>query len=484
MRTRRPVLVMVVAASAAGLFGGVGLPAASALAVPAAQASASPGLVNTDVAGTSTLSGVGCASAGCVAIGDDTMPDGTSNGVVVPVQKGAAGQAQAVAGTDHLFGVSCVADGSCLAVGDAATTVNGVIEDVAAIVPLRIGSDASVTAGRVSEVSPLGYLDEVACVSDSQCVAVESENGGSGNPMVVPVANGQAGSPVAVPAGGYSPAVGCSADTCWLTVERATGSGGIVYAVNLSSAALEQTDQTSEFSPIAFACPVAEQCVVAGGFESTQAATRPMTGGKLASTWWSDAANSPLFAVACESVTLCVGLGPTPTPILADGRYLGTGDQSKAQYRAIAYAGNHNYIAVGYEPAATGEVGTFTTATLPPPVNTNLSCQAPKRVKKGKKFIITVRLTDAATGAGVNGQSIQYSYRLLSRTGRPTGSWTTLADAAGQPLTVPTETQGGRSGVARLRATDTKPAEWRAAYLEQTLAYWPSNSPTVKVLLR
>ncbi|MDQ2760169.1 MAG: hypothetical protein M3Y17_06970, partial [Actinomycetota bacterium] len=159
----------------AGTFGfsGVGCTSAGCVAVGSnfagegavvpVAADGTPGRVRAD-AGTHELGGVGCTSAGCVAVGSNFNFDfatgyGFYEGVVVPVAAdGTPGRAQTVAGTDYFSGVGCTSAG-CVAVGSSAG--EGVVVPVA----------ADGTPGSARTVAGTQFLDGVGCTS-AGCVAV------------------------------------------------------------------------------------------------------------------------------------------------------------------------------------------------------------------------------------------------------------------------------------------------------------------------
>lgn len=466
----RAAVVGLVALVTSGELCGVGPSAWSLTASRAASDHSS-----TDVANTSMLDGVACAASGCVAVGESDAADGTSTGAVVPITGGTPGQVQTVPTTVHLFGVACTAGGTCLAVG-AAKDAQG--DELGALLPVTIGAGGNVTPGSATTVASVTELGRVACLSADHCLAVDSV---ANPPLVVAVVNGSAGSPVAVPDHGSNPAVACSPMSCWLTAD-ASRPGGAMYSVEASTGALRETSTISTVLPDSLSCPASDRCVVGAevaGFQQPYAAVYSATAGKVSGKYRIDASAGPVAGIACESTALCVGLAPGATPILRGGEAFGNVATSHPVYRAVTYAGNHAYVSVGYDVTASGRLGAVTMTSLPPPTSTKLSITAPKYVKKDRRFIITARLTDSSTGRGIDGQPIQFAYRPLTRSGRPKGAW-----ATGGTLTITTHRYDGRAGVARLRASDDRPLEWRAEYPQQSLRYWPSVSAAVKVRLR
>lgn len=120
------------------------------------------------VAGTSTLSGVACASfTTCYAVG---QKNAGPEGLVVPITNGIPGAAHVVAGTWGLSGVACPSATTCKAVG---------------FIPSQYGDGAAVpitdgTIGAAQTVAGTQSLSGVACPSATTCYAVGGARNGQG----------------------------------------------------------------------------------------------------------------------------------------------------------------------------------------------------------------------------------------------------------------------------------------------------------------
>ena len=172
------------------------------------------------VAGGDVLSGVGCTSAGCVAVGNSS-----AGGVVVPIAAdGTPGRAQTVAGTGYLEGVGCTSAG-CVAVGSNFSR-EGVVVPVA----------ADGTPGRARTVAGTYVISEVGCTS-AGCVAVGfSSYFANGVGVVVPVAaNGTPGRAQAVAGANDLSGVGCTSAGCLAVGDNAAGTAGVVVPVSVPS---------------------------------------------------------------------------------------------------------------------------------------------------------------------------------------------------------------------------------------------------------
>ncbi len=187
------------------------------------------------VAGVYGLSGVGCTSAGCVAVGENSsFPNGVvvvpNEGVVVPVAAdGTPGSAQAVAGAYELRGVGCTSAG-CIAVGSNSAR-DGVVVPIA----------ADGTPGSVQTVAGTQVLDAVGCTS-AGCVAVGESSAGDG--VVVPVAaDGTPGSARTVAGTQFLDGVGCTSAGCVAVGTNSYFAEGVVVPVSVTSSTPKPTPQ-------------------------------------------------------------------------------------------------------------------------------------------------------------------------------------------------------------------------------------------------
>jgi hypothetical protein len=143
---------------------------------------------------------ISCLSDGqCYAVGDESDA-GAPSSIAVPIDAGAIGAVQAVAGMSSLTGIFCVSDAVCFATGTLANSDNNACSSPICGGVVTINQGVAGAPYRVPE--PEVSLDDLACVSTTVCYAVGSAMDPSSlrnEGAIVTIDDGKPSSPQLVP---------------------------------------------------------------------------------------------------------------------------------------------------------------------------------------------------------------------------------------------------------------------------------------------
>ena len=287
--------------------------ALSALAVIATLgAGATPAAADTvtPITGTTIMWGVGCSTAtDCVAVGDAGSIGQVSVGAVVADSGNHVGSVQTVTGTNELYGVACPSSTQCLAVGTGMTASNGVV--------VRIING---TAGGAQWPSQTSTLRGIACYTSLNCVAVGwvfgNFPGGQGEmAIVVPLANGvpQAVEMISGALGLYG--VACYTNTSCVAVGWDAGGSGVVVPISNGTASGAVTVSGSS-TLFGVACSDVNHCAAVGGYSAPSSnsvgVVVPITNGAPGAAIQVPGAGV-LQGISCPSSAVCWAVGISGT---------------------------------------------------------------------------------------------------------------------------------------------------------------------------
>lgn len=317
--------------------------AGAGVAAPLPSNAAAPTDVNTD----DLLDAVSCWSSGsCVAVGYYTDSDDDQQALVVPITNGVPGSAEEVtlpsnAGADpngDLYGISCYASGTCVAVGTYEDSADATNELVVAIDDGAPATGVEVLAPSSSNPNPYGELDSVSCQSDGTCTAVGwyyDDLSGDYAGMVVPITGGTPGAAAEITSlpGGASPQnaflddVSCPATgTCTaLGYYNDYGNSLVVPITNgvasQGTEALAPSDSTTPaISFEGLSCQSSGACLAVGSYNTAanvEAAVIPISNGvpspgvevSLPSDAEADGQSASLSGVSCPASGACLAAG-------------------------------------------------------------------------------------------------------------------------------------------------------------------------------
>jgi hypothetical protein len=288
-----------------------GLAAAMAVSFAAGASPASAETVSPaqEVPGTTSLIGVGCATATtCYAVG--FISPGFA--VMVPIVDGVAGTAQQLPGASAgLEDVDCTSATTCYAVGWHLVQIPGERpERRAIVVPITNG-----VLGAPVEVPDANRLVSVDCVDGTTCYALTEDA------MVLPIVNGVPGAQQPLPGIDFAVSIGCASPTTCYVVGNKMGDfespdfedwfdkGIVVPIVNGVVGAAQEIPAMSLANGVA--CTSATTCYVVGngGFDVGLApVVVPLVDGVPGEpTVVPDA--GALIGIACATSTTCEAVG-------------------------------------------------------------------------------------------------------------------------------------------------------------------------------
>jgi hypothetical protein len=287
---------------------------AAAIATSFAASGASPASAETvspaqEVPGTTSLTGVGCATATtCYAVG--FISPGFA--VMVPVIDGVAGTAQRLPGTSAaLDDVDCTSATTCYAVGWHLVQIpGGRPERHAIVVPITNG-----VLGTPVEVPGVERLVSIDCVDGTTCYVLTDEQ------MVLPLVNGVAGAPQPVPGIDWAISFACASPSTCYVVGQKTGDfsspdfedwfdKGVVVPI-VDGVVGPAQEIPAMMMATAVACATATTCYVVGtgGFDvGLQPVVVPVIDGVVGEPTVIPDANV-LVAIACATATTCEAVG-------------------------------------------------------------------------------------------------------------------------------------------------------------------------------
>ncbi|HXQ59664.1 MAG TPA: hypothetical protein VN799_06185, partial [Acidimicrobiales bacterium] len=232
------------------------------------------------------IDGISCVAAGsCVAVG---LPSGEGEGLVAEVLQSGSWTAAKIANPagssgGNLAAISCLTVTSCVAVGSADLS-----SGIESLVEVLSGTTWTGTVLPAAPSFTYGDLDAVSCPSASSCVAVGSafpSSGGVGEPLVETLASGSWTPTTQIPLAGTpygtNDSVACpSAGTCYAT-QLDEGSTGTIWqfmalaAGSWTESAIPTPAGDDTDSPVAVSCSPASWCTVAGSVEGPVSADFP-----------------------------------------------------------------------------------------------------------------------------------------------------------------------------------------------------------------
>jgi len=296
------------------------------------------------------LLGVTCSSSTeCTAVGSTGLVDGDGQTLIEhwdgTAWTATAGPDLGATFNDELFGVSCPAVGTCLAVGQATSVFAEINSPIA--VGLSSGTWSLVPTMLPSTSGPGGSgLRSISCPTTTSCVAVGAGVGGVGGPPLAETGN-LSGLNV-LPTPGFSEGtmlgVSCSSATSCTVVGRSATTGPVVADLNGSSWSLSATPTPpGGGNPVenGIDCSARGDCLVVGddgpGFPSNFALILRF----VASGYWLDGSDGGIFAFgdtvfygSTAGLTLnkpIVGMAPTTDAagywlVASDGGIFSFGD--------------------------------------------------------------------------------------------------------------------------------------------------------------
>ncbi len=218
-------------------------------------------------AGVSYPSSIACpTSSGCFAVG--TMSSqGKQWGAVVSLTNGSSGNVQPAAGTSDLSSIACATSSVCYAVGmgvHADGTSAGVVAPVNNGVP-----GVAVPVLGLPYAPSVAYVNAIACPTSTACYAVGKNvlANGTATGAVVSIANGSVVDVQPVPGTHELYGIACStSDTCFAAGNNdlsPKSSAGVV--VSLTSGSVDYVQSVAAASILrGIACPSSTLCVAVG----------------------------------------------------------------------------------------------------------------------------------------------------------------------------------------------------------------------------
>ncbi len=271
------------------------------------------------VSGTGNLFAVACpTSTHCIAVGTGPAAGTEGGAVVVQINNGVPGAAEAVPGEPansetSLDAITCVSTTTCYAVGNQLLSDVPETDEGAAVVTITNGVPGPVkiapeTATQDEDYGPAQFF-AINCPGDSSdCVAVgETDEGSPSTGMTAPVTNGTPGMVNIDTQLYYLNSVFCSSGACRATA--VTSTGGVL--VPISGATPGTPQPVSGAGTLnASACESTTDCVLlgvdAGG--SGDGVVIPFNNGTAGSGVTNP---DPLRGIGCQSSSSCYGVGET-----------------------------------------------------------------------------------------------------------------------------------------------------------------------------
>ncbi len=348
------------------------------------------------------LDGVDCVTAtSCVAVGNETGTNGPTKVLVETLRDGSWSATNPPppprSEGGYLFSVSCPAVGACVAVGYFFTPVNGGGTGTMLIETLHGGKWSVSSTPALGSAFRDSFLYGVSCTAATSCVAVGNTDHGDAStdlPLIVTLSGGSwsvTSSPSVGGQGGLL-AVTCPVPaTCVATGYRASSSAirTLVETRTEGSWSLTPSPGSGKLNPLygarglnAVSCVSPASCVAVGQLSGPGPVVDTASG-----QGWSSAPSprpaaadgaSGLYGVSCTAPTACVAVGSVAAKFGSDapdgafgfplGLLIETGsgrtwELSTNPSAVPAHSGLHAVSCVGLSCVAVGQSGQFTSPT-------------------------------------------------------------------------------------------------------------------------